>query len=143
MGSLVLHSTSGDFLRKPSLQSKVDSAASMLPWKVKKNIDIALDTIKRKRLADLENSSKTFNGTTADCKSDHSFGIPEFVFDSALPDKITPLRTFWVMTSTFNRSIREGFNAFHNMPSNINLSLLIFKHNADATMQDLTDLNTR
>ena len=28
MGSLVLHWTSGDFLRKPSLQSNVDSAAS-------------------------------------------------------------------------------------------------------------------
>jgi hypothetical protein len=39
--------------------------------------------------------------------------------------------------------MREGFSAFHSNPLHINLSPLIFKHNADTTMHDRTDLNTR
>ena len=75
MGSLTSHLTVGDFLRKPSLQSKVDSAASMLPWKVNKNMDMALDTIKRNRFAVLENSSVIIKGATADCKANQSVGV--------------------------------------------------------------------
>jgi hypothetical protein len=63
----------------------------MLPWKVKKNIDMALDTIKRNRLAVLENSSKMLKGTTADCKANQSVGIRDVVLELMLPD--TPLTT--------------------------------------------------
>jgi uncharacterized protein (DUF2236 family) len=97
MGSLTSHLTVGDFLKKPSLQSNVDIAASMLPWKVKSNMDMALDTINRKRLEVLQNSSEMLDWAIADCKASHSVGTREFELELMLSDTsetTAPRRTF-------------------------------------------------
>jgi hypothetical protein len=97
IGSLASHMTVGDFLRKPSLQSNIDNAASMLPWKVNKNMDMALDAINRKRLDVLKTSSGMLESATADCKADQSVGIRDFVLElmlSGTPSTTAPRRTF-------------------------------------------------
>ena len=128
-----------------NLQSNADSAASILPWKVKTKIDSALERSNRNRLEERINSVSISSSKIQRLIFFQSSGRSDVFFILLCAFKCcwsTVLRRLlWLNTEVLERSASWGFNAFHSAPSVSIFRLLNLRHNDDVSKHMNTDLN--